>query len=79
MVSRVPMFSFKKIRLHPRILEPLFISVGFGRPGHGWSPSFCPQVYPDHASRVVDAARLKAQLGEHAAPPKHEPKMKSAA
>ncbi|MBS0187415.1 MAG: phosphatidylcholine/phosphatidylserine synthase [Planctomycetes bacterium] len=28
MVSRVPMFSFKKIRLHPRAVVPLFIAVG---------------------------------------------------
>lgn len=28
MVSRVPMFSFKKIRLHPRAVVPLFIGVG---------------------------------------------------
>lgn len=28
MVSRVPMFSFKKIRLHPRAVVPLFIGIG---------------------------------------------------
>ncbi|MBX3379924.1 MAG: phosphatidylcholine/phosphatidylserine synthase [Phycisphaeraceae bacterium] len=28
MVSRVPMFSFKKIRIHPRAVVPLFIGVG---------------------------------------------------
>jgi len=28
MVSRMPMFSFKKIRLHPRAVVPLFIGVG---------------------------------------------------
>lgn len=28
MVSRVPMFSFKKIRLHPRAVVPLFIGLG---------------------------------------------------
>lgn len=28
MVSRVPMFSFKKIRIHPRAVVPLFIGIG---------------------------------------------------
>lgn len=28
MVSRVPMFSFKKIRVHPRAVVPLFIGLG---------------------------------------------------
>lgn len=28
MVSRVPMYSFKKIRVHPRAVVPLFIGVG---------------------------------------------------
>ncbi|MBX3387896.1 MAG: phosphatidylcholine/phosphatidylserine synthase [Phycisphaeraceae bacterium] len=28
MVSRVPMYSFKKIRIHPRAVVPLFIGVG---------------------------------------------------
>ncbi|MBS0190737.1 MAG: phosphatidylcholine/phosphatidylserine synthase [Phycisphaerales bacterium] len=81
MVSRVPMFSFKKIRLHPRAVVPLFISVGllvFLAAKDMWLVAVIlsagylltmPLAWWTHA-------RLKAQLGEHAAPPKHEPKMK---
>lgn len=77
MVSRVPMYSFKKIRIHPRAVVPLFIGVGllvFLAAKDKWLAAVIlaggylltlPLAWWSHS-------RLKAQVAEHAS--EHEEK-----